>query len=107
MSTPVSFCWYSKAALGDEKAYQSFLEAMEYNLAHGAFTTFPCEHVPHCAEPTPAQAEALSDRLAKDLTERRQAKAALRPPPPESEFAKFISPVIKNMPPNHLKDLLK
>lgn len=105
MSTPISTCTVFKAALGDEKAFQWMVEAMEYNRAWGAFTQFPCECDPPCPRPTDEQIEAFNTRLEAALEARRKERA--KTARPVGKFDKWIFPVIKNMPDVKLSDILE
>jgi hypothetical protein len=67
MSTPISACIVSKAALGDEKAFQFLLKAMERNIECGHFLTVPCNCDPPCQRPTGEQIEAFDTRLREAL----------------------------------------
>jgi hypothetical protein len=94
MSQPISFCTVSKAALGDEKAFQFLVEAMEYNLAWGAYTIFHCECDPPCPRPTVEQTAAFDKRLQDALEARRKERA--KTAKPVGNFDKCIFPVIKS-----------
>ena len=72
MSAPVHYCWISKAARGDEKAYQMLIGAFRYNLISPAYTILGCRCDPPCPEPTESQLNTLNDKIKKDLKEYEQ-----------------------------------
>ena len=67
MSIPLSYCLISKAARGDEEAYQQVKEAMIVNLRYGHWSQFPCPHDPPCPEVSQEQADAFHERMKNDL----------------------------------------
>jgi len=67
MSMPIPRCLISKAACGDEGAYQALLKAMKYNLTQPAYSIMGCRCNPACPEPTEQQFENLNNRLNSDL----------------------------------------
>lgn len=69
MSYPISYCLVSKAAFGDDAAYQTLVEAMRCNIKCGHYTQFPCNCDPKCTEVTQEFGEALNKRLAEDLND--------------------------------------
>lgn len=77
MSVPISFCAVSKAAFGDAKAYDSLVEAMDYNTKCGHFSTFPCACKPPCPVPTAEQLAALDAKVMAAVLVRQ--KKALQP----------------------------
>lgn len=103
MSTPVSFCWLSKAALGDEQAFAGLVEAMDYNLRLGHFSVMPCRHTPPCAVPSDEQKQVFEDRLNAAIRERR-AKA--KPAAPVS-FDRPVPPPVQHAPVERIEDVLR
>ena len=79
MSTPISVCQVIKATNGDEKMFQHLVEAMDYNLAWGMFSIFPCECDPPCVRPSEEKIAEFNDRLMAAIQERRK-KAAEKSP---------------------------
>jgi hypothetical protein len=63
MSMPISSCLVSKAAFGNEEAYESLVKAFEINLECGHHTQFPCRCEPSCPTPTEDQLAALQKKL--------------------------------------------
>lgn len=63
MSLPVQDCLFFRAARGDEKAFDSLVKRLAYNLAKGHFTLSTCNHEPRCLECTDEELEALDKRL--------------------------------------------
>jgi hypothetical protein len=63
MSIPISSCVVYKAALGDEQAYESLVNAYKINLACGHYSRFGCSCNPPCEVPTKEQMEVLQKRL--------------------------------------------
>jgi hypothetical protein len=72
MSQPISKCLIFKAALGDEKAFDTLVRAQDYNSTQFAFTVFPCECNPRCAVPSDEQLEDLGRRVAEALAALRK-----------------------------------
>lgn len=106
MSRPISQCWINKAALGDEEAYKTLLEATDYNLTCnlGIFTVFPCKCEPACAKPSAEQIKATMDKIYAVIEAREAAYQKLHP---VGSFEKFVFPVIKSMPSVSLTELFK
>ena len=63
MSISISVCQICKAALGDEEAFDSIAEAMEYNLRWGVWSTYPCKCDPPCLKPSDEQLEKFNERM--------------------------------------------
>jgi len=67
MSLPLQDCLFFRAARGDEKAFDSLVKRLAYNIVKGHFTMYPCSHEPRCVECTDEELEALTKRLEPAL----------------------------------------
>lgn len=75
MSVPISECKINAAALGNEEAFKGLVVAMTVNLKRGAYSIFPCQHKPPCAQATKEQREAVEARVLAAVREKEvQAK---------------------------------
>jgi len=107
MSTPISACQVIKATNGDQKMFDHLVTAMDYNLATGHFTVFPCECKPPCERPSEEKIAEFNDRLMAAIKARREEARKKAPKRPTGSFDKVIFPVIKNMAaPLRAKDFL-
>jgi hypothetical protein len=109
MSIPITSCMISRAARGDEKAFQELFAATYHNRVHnfGIYTHFSCECDPRCPQPTPVESAALNHRMLAELDAafaRRDlktwhdtpiAETIIKRPAHFGTFDKWIFPVIK------------
>lgn len=63
MSIPIHRCIITKAAKGDEAAYQWLIDAMRINLACGHYSTLGCSCLPETENATDEQIKNLQTRM--------------------------------------------
>jgi hypothetical protein len=66
MSIPINQCLITKAARGDEQAYEILRARLATNVECGHFTIFPCNHIPAC-EATQEELDKLQKRIDEDI----------------------------------------
>jgi len=100
-------------ACRDEETFQALVKAMDYNMAHGAYTIFPCECEPPCQRPTDEELERLNERISGELSKLRTERAAKAEAEREAnqgidnlvENAKAIAGILERIAPDGLPDL--